>query len=276
MIHDLDETIKQILVKKGKLNPSDVDIAFDQPTGEWTSSLNRPTINLYLYDIRENTQLRPPVVSQIEREEGRARKTYPPKRIDLSYLITVWARNPEDEHQLLWRTLHTLMQTRMIKPADTVGVVKNQLYDMPVKVALPSDAVRNMPDLWGVMENQLKPSINLLITVALDIELAIEAPLVFTPIFRIGQGDPSSKTFISRDVTIYHIGGRVLVRDVPIGAGASVTLLNRGDSVETDAEGRFIFASVQPGEYDIEVAVEGRQPKRHKISVPAKNYDLSL
>lgn len=276
MIHDLDETLKQILVKQGKLNAGDIDITFEQPTGEWAVSLSRPTINLYLYDIRENVELRDRGFS-VERENGTARRVWHPKRIDLSYLITVWARNPEDEHQILWRVLHTLSRVRKIKSKDGIGTVLDQPYDMPTKVALPSDALRNIPDLWGVMENQLKPSINFLVTVALDTEEVVEAPMVFTTRIAVGQSyDPPSYEYDAEDWTFYHIGGRVLDRDVPVGEGIDLELLNRGDRVTTDAAGRFVFAHMQPGEYDVEVTVEGQKPKKYKLSVPSDNYDVSL
>ncbi len=277
MIHDLDETLKEILVKRGKLNSGDIDIAFDQPTGEWAAGLSRPTINVYLYDIRENMELRNPSMRSVHRGNGKARVVFAPRRIDISYLITVWARNPEDEHQLLWRVLRTLSGITNIRPDEGAGMVRDQPLDMPVKVALPSDAVRNMPDLWGVMENQLKPSINLQVTVALDDKEAIEAPLVLTAIYRISQADPPRQKIIAEDISIYHIGGQVLVKDIPVGAGAQVTLLDRGETVETDPDGRYVFAYMTPGEYDVEVSVEGRQPKRYTITIPNdNNYDLSL
>ncbi|NDJ84549.1 MAG: DUF4255 domain-containing protein [Chloroflexi bacterium] len=276
MIHDLDETIKQILTQQGKLNAGDIDILFDQPTGEWAAGLTRPTINIYLYDIRENTELRRNLQRTVERVNGSGRSTFAPRRIDLNYLITVWARNPEDEHQLLWRVLRTLMQFGGINPEDGVGAVVEQPFKLPVQIALPSDAVRNMPDLWGVMENQLKPSVNMTITVALETDLAIEAPLVLTSTFRVGQGLPETQQLTHVDVEIYHIGGRVISEDTPAGAGVQVTLLNRGDTVETDAAGQFVFAYLQPGEYDVEIIAEGRKAKRHSITVPSDNYDLPL
>lgn len=279
MIHDLDETIKQLLIQRGKLNLSDVDIVFDQPTGEWAATLNRPTVNLYLYDIRENIELRntTQIVTERNQSNGSGRRVHPPRRVDLSYLITVWARNPEDEHQLLWRILQTLMQLAgTIKLDQTVGLVREQPLDLPVKVALPSEAMRNLSDLWGVMENQLKPSLNMIITTALDTHKVIESPLVLTTIGRIGQRVAGKREIAALDVEIYHIGGRVLVKGYPVGAGAQVTVLDRGDQVETDASGNFMFAYMQPGDYDIEVALEGRQPKVFNITVPAKNYDLSL
>jgi hypothetical protein len=54
MLNDLDETIKQVLIKAGgcDFNWSDVDISFDIPNREWSGKLGtRPSINFYLFDI---------------------------------------------------------------------------------------------------------------------------------------------------------------------------------------------------------------------------------
>jgi hypothetical protein len=58
MINDLDETIKQLLTKKGAFDPAEIDIVFDMPDREWSASISKPTVNVYLYDIHENRDLR--------------------------------------------------------------------------------------------------------------------------------------------------------------------------------------------------------------------------
>jgi hypothetical protein len=58
MISDINETIKQLLIKQGGLDPATVDIDFQTPDREWSASISKPTINVYLYDIRENHKLR--------------------------------------------------------------------------------------------------------------------------------------------------------------------------------------------------------------------------
>ena len=58
MIADLDETIKQIVVKEIPIKNGEIDVKFDQPTREWSAKLAKPTINFFLYDVRENNVLR--------------------------------------------------------------------------------------------------------------------------------------------------------------------------------------------------------------------------
>ena len=57
MIHEVDESIRNLL----RLNMppgTDVEVAFDAPTKDWASRRNSPTIDVYLYDIREDLRRR--------------------------------------------------------------------------------------------------------------------------------------------------------------------------------------------------------------------------
>ena len=58
MIDEIDEAIRQLLSKELPIRNSEIDIAFDMPKREWSARLSRPTLNLYLYDVRENVKMR--------------------------------------------------------------------------------------------------------------------------------------------------------------------------------------------------------------------------
>ena len=58
MLHDLDKTLENMLVEHGKLDRNEIDLSFEQPNGEWSAQINRPTINCWCFDLRENTKLR--------------------------------------------------------------------------------------------------------------------------------------------------------------------------------------------------------------------------
>ena len=53
MIHDVDQLLEK-LVRRDALNGSAVDLVFDAPTKDWVARRNGPTVDLYLYDIRED------------------------------------------------------------------------------------------------------------------------------------------------------------------------------------------------------------------------------
>ena len=57
MLHEVDETLRGI-VRRDVINGSDVEVVFDAPTKDWASRRNTPTIDIYLYDIREDLRRR--------------------------------------------------------------------------------------------------------------------------------------------------------------------------------------------------------------------------
>jgi hypothetical protein len=204
MLRDLDQTLEIILYDKGKIPRGEIDIAFDTPTGEWATSLNRPTLNLWCFDLRENVMRR---VSGIDtRVNGnQARKQFPPRRIDLSYLVTAWARKVEDEHMLIWRALQTLKRFPILKPDECEGALKYQEQNMPVLVAEPNEMGINLTDLWSVLDNQMKLGFITVITLELDPEIGFDAPLVLEATVTVGQSlEPLKRTITTPDVEIRH------------------------------------------------------------------------
>jgi hypothetical protein len=98
MIDDLDEVLRQLLIREIPIKNGEVDIAFDQPSREWSAKLSRPTLNLFLYDARENQKLRQTQpMWEVERQQNNtAVRHRRPARLDLHYMITAWAADPED------------------------------------------------------------------------------------------------------------------------------------------------------------------------------------
>src|SRR5258708_35695380 len=104
MFADLDETIRQLLIHHVPLNLSEVDVSFDAPDREWSGRLSRPTVNCFMYDVRENADLREAAWDfSRDTANGTVTRKKLPVRFNAIYNVTVWARAPEDEHRLLWR-----------------------------------------------------------------------------------------------------------------------------------------------------------------------------
>jgi hypothetical protein len=187
MLTDLDKTLKQLLTQTIPIKNNEVDVQFELPRRDWSAGLLRPTINLYLYDIRENTGLRANEWIIERSEDGRATKKKPPLRINVSYMVTVWANILEDEHRLLWRTLATLMSYKELPPEVLQGELAHATVPIPITTAQPDD-IPNTADLWGALDNELKATIHLTVTLPLDIAKAITGPLVLTKRVRVEQG----------------------------------------------------------------------------------------
>jgi hypothetical protein len=272
MINDLDETIRELILTGGRFEPDSVEVSFDQPTGDWAAGLTRPTINCYLYDIRENLELRSAEWRVERNSEGLASKRLAPRRFDLSYLITVWTQNQvDDEHAILWRVLGALARHAPLPAERLRGQLQNQPFPVPTQTAQPSMAVQNMPDLWGVMENQLRPSIDYVVTLAMEREIAFSGPLVLSrrlDLARREDGDALRES-------IFQVAGIVQRRsDGQALAEASVTLLERGETTLTDRYGRFGFARLEAGTYRIRVS-SGGESAEHTVVVPAQGHDAA-
>jgi hypothetical protein len=266
VISDLDESIRQVLVQGGGLNPAEVEISFDIPNREWSTGISRPTINCYLFDIRENRELR-----QHGAEMGGSVARYrqrPPLRIDLTYLVTAWTRAVEDEHRLLWHALQTLTRYESI-PADYLaGVLREVEGPIIARTALPESVLKSPGEFWTALENQLKPSLSYVVTLALARDQLQAGPPVLTTLIRYpwpGGVDERPAWF----------GGVVRDKDGSPVPQAQVEVEGRGAQATTDDQGRFRLRVPRPGSYTLIVRF-GKKTQRREVEIPEPSYDLDL
>jgi len=205
MLHDLDKTLEKVIYEHGNLNKTEVDIEFELPNREWSARLSRPTLNCWCFNIRENLKLREPQLNY-ERANGNQGRRYQfPRRMDLTYLITAWARKAEDEHQLIWRALAALKRFQNLEPTDCEGSLRYHQRPIPLLVATDGDTPINLADLWSVMDNDMRVGFTLRATVELDIDMSFESPLVLEGMIRVGQSEnPQDGEMQVVDVEIKH------------------------------------------------------------------------
>jgi hypothetical protein len=173
VIRDLDQTIAKMLVAEAPVGSelAAADITFDLPDGKWRSGVTKLTVNCYLYDIRENHELRTaePVLRR-SLDGTRAGRVRPPIRVDCSYSITAWSVATTDavleEHRVLSQVLLVLAHNQQIPAADLVGSMVNQPGPYPSIIASP-EATKNLPDFWRALDQQLKPSLNYVVTLGM-------------------------------------------------------------------------------------------------------------
>lgn len=214
MLQDLDQTLENLVRREGKLNKSDIDVAFEQPTSEWSARLSRPTLNCFCYDLRENLKLRT-MERNVTYNGNQGHLSFPPRRMDLSYLITAWARKVEDEHQLLWRALASFKKYKDLMPSECEGALRYQTRNLPMTVAVMGENPLNLADLWGVLDNQMRLGFVLSITVELDTEIGFDAPLVLEADIRVGRKYESEQEMRNPELTgeyvrMKHTGDREL------------------------------------------------------------------
>ncbi len=191
MIHDVDETLRA-LIKREALNGSQVEIAFDAPTKDWAARRNAPTVNLFLYDIREDMSRRDAAMSAVRSTEGYVTGHAPkPRRFKLSYLVTAWTQRPEDEHRLLSACLTALIRHDSLPPGSMEGALRDQPLPALVTVALPLGPDRSIADIWSALGGEMKPSLDVIITAPFVVgrEVAAGAPILELPRISVGRPD---------------------------------------------------------------------------------------
>ncbi|HNI35482.1 MAG TPA: DUF4255 domain-containing protein [Microthrixaceae bacterium] len=184
MIHDVDESLRS-LIRLRMESETAVEIVFDAPTRDWASRRNAPTVDLYLYDIREDADRRQ--VGQIERRSDDGRRIAgwgsPPRWFKLSYLLTAWTQRPEDEHRLLSMLLAAFLAQDGIPVEALAGSLSGAGSPIAYTVALPPPKDRALSDTWSALGGELKPSLDLVVTAPFDLGRFDEAgPPVAEPL----------------------------------------------------------------------------------------------
>ena len=120
MIHDLDKSIREMLVAEineqthHTISFSQENISFDPPVENANESAILPALNIFLYDIRENVELRSnehhEVVTQNDEHIDEHLFLAGPTAVDCSYIITAKAGDIESEHLLLGSVMSCLLR----------------------------------------------------------------------------------------------------------------------------------------------------------------------
>jgi len=174
MLHLLDETLEAFLRTTVPLPARDVDVAFAAPDGEWSAALSsRPTVDLYLWDIRPNLSERDFGEVIIEEPDGRRFRRDPLPRVDCRYLVTAWTSEVRDEHSLLGDVLSALLLHPVI-PAEHLQGAFATVRPLPSLRLRSGDGSENS-DFWSALGGQLKPGLDLVVTVTMDAALRTAA-----------------------------------------------------------------------------------------------------
>jgi hypothetical protein len=168
VIHEVDQALKA-LIRAEAFADSEIEVVFDAPTKDWAGRRNSPTVDVYLYDIREDMRRRER--GQVNEYDGAGRvvgRHLPPRHFKLSYLVTAWTQRPEDEHRLLAALLDCFLRHDAI-PAD---MLEPRLADLklpvPLTVGLPPPEDRAFADVWSALGGELKPSLDVVVTAPID------------------------------------------------------------------------------------------------------------
>jgi hypothetical protein len=168
MIDEIDAALKDLL-KDEALGASDVEVVFDAPTKDWAARRNAPMVNAFLYDIREDMRKRTRgMVNEYDDHGVVIGRRLPPRFYNLSYLVTAWTQRPEDEHRLLAQMLMCFSNYDAVPPDRLNGQIGRLGLPVEMRISLPPPEDRSFADVWTALGGELKPSIDVVLSVPLE------------------------------------------------------------------------------------------------------------
>jgi hypothetical protein len=175
VISQIDEALRA-LVRTEALNGAEVDVVLDAPTKDWAARRNAPTVNLYLYDIREDLRRRERGWAEERGADGHIVARRPsPRYFKMSYLVTAWTQRPEDEHQLLAALLRCFLRHDAMPDELVAGGLAETGLEVPITVGLPPPEDRAFADVWSALGGELKPSLDVVVIAPVDTGLVYPA-----------------------------------------------------------------------------------------------------
>jgi Pvc16 N-terminal domain/Carboxypeptidase regulatory-like domain len=279
MIQELSQALKLLLTQAGL---GEVDIAFTRPVEDFKP--DKPTIDLFLYDIRENLDLRSQEPT-LERINGQVILRRPPLFVKCCYLVTVWSGKSSaeervlEEHKLLSQVLQILAAHPTIPDDVLPNNLKGQEPPWEIATLLP-DAQKHLSDFWSAIGIKLRPSFTVTASIHLPVWADITSPMVRTGIVKLGERTSPEEEKIKPETlqTLFHIRGQVVDATDQPKKEAEVTLTERNLSIKTDSNGQFNFNNLDSGSYTLQVRFD-TTTQSFNITVPApqdSNYDLKL
>lgn len=188
VIYEVDTALRTLIERETGMR--DVDVVFDAPTREWAGRRTVPTVDVYLYDIREDLRRRERgVLNEYNEDQTRiVGRHLPPRHLKLSYLVTAWTQRPEDEHRLLSALLGAFLRYEAL-PSDLLsGPLAEIGLPVPLTVGLPPPEDRGFADVWSALGGELKPSIDVVVIAPVNTgqQYPLGPPVTSVPRFNFG------------------------------------------------------------------------------------------
>jgi hypothetical protein len=267
-IADLDEALRILLRRElDKHGFEGVEIAFDAPAKEWSGKLTGPTVDLFLYDMREALDRSAATPSE-RRTNGVAIVSDPPLQLELTYAVTAWTKAVEDEHRLLSQVLAILFSYTDVPPEVIAQNATTTLARAEASVGRPRE---EKADFWTSVGGQYKASIDYVVQIVVESGATfVRGPEVRTTTIRTLKADGPRSTLEE----LHRIGGTVTDEDGTPLQGTWVALPDAGRWAATDHDGHFTFARVAPGKHQVVARSADGHEAKGTVTVPGGRCDL--
>ncbi|HVF14950.1 MAG TPA: DUF4255 domain-containing protein [Acidimicrobiales bacterium] len=252
MLHLLDDSLDAFLRAAGPLPASDVEVSFEPPDADWSAGLSKPAVNLYLWRLRRSVNEASAGTELVEQDGIRFRRG-PRPRVELGYLITTWAADARNAHQLLGRVLTAFLRTNELPAEYLQGALAN--VRPPPALSLSKSDDDPPSEFWTALGGRFQPGVELTVTATIDPEVLVEA----APPPTVVETIVTDRLEPTRSSRRRRVSGRVADE-----AGIGATVWTPRGTATVDQEGGF-FVAAEPGD---EVVVD-TVPARRAIVPPA-------
>jgi hypothetical protein len=269
---DLDQALERLLKRELERHGFEgVEIAFDAPASDWSAKLTSPTVNVFLYDLRENLAQAEGTPRDV-RVNGAAMAAPPPLRLEVTYSVTAWTKAVEDEHRLLSQVLAIFFSHSSL-PAD---LLEGRLSAASTVRAIETEVGRpksEKAEFWTSIGGRFKASIDYV--VRLEVQsgtLFTRGPEVRTQTMRFQVADAPRRSMEE----LQRFGGVVRDGDGEPVADAWVVLPQLGRWTSSDRDGRFRFDGLRRGDVEVVARTRAGAEASATASVPGRGVDLEL
>jgi hypothetical protein len=121
------------------------------------------------------------------------------------------------------------------------------------------------------LDNEIKPSINYVVTLPLDLDIAFTSTMVRTKSISVKPPDTEAERLIQVVGTVHTAGHPT--KFVP---GATVVAKEAGVTCVTDAGGKYFFPKISEGRHTFQILVSGKKMREIVVTVPGQSYDLEV
>ncbi len=272
MLADLDETLRTMLRTELERHGFEgVDIAFDAPAREWSGQLSKPTVNIFLYDLRESEAQRTSEWSRTQRD-GRTFEGRPPMVMECSYAVTAWTQAVEDEHRLLSQVLAIFYAYPEIPQAALNGRLANGSQQGPIKARI-GQGKGEKSDFWSAIGGQYKVSLDYVVRLSVDSGAKLErGPEVRTQTVRTRLADGPARAIVEMHRSVGKVSNK---KGEPL-ANVWVTLPDVGTWTASEPDGRFRFDRLPPGRHRLLARTADGVEAVTQFEVPGAGVDLVM
>ncbi len=271
MFSSLHDALKRLLREKGQFEALDIDVTFEIPNRTWASTLTKPTINFFLHDLEENASLRKTNFAAPVTTGHTTSIKQAPRRINLRYQVSVFSSEARDQNELLWRTMTVLMRYFEIPPELLPRNIAELGIPVNARVSQPEDGPRSN-DLWNGLELPPRPALLYLLTVPLDLQRSLEAPLILSRNLML-QNTPD-KSIAGQQLSI---GG--VITNSKGEPQANIQLWRENSSMAgtlTNELGQYQLNHIPNGQLALRIAADSQVSQQIILTIPSASYDIVM